>query len=222
MGLLSGLTLMVLDTETTGFDPAEGHELVEVASVTVVNGAAAEEWSTLIRPARPIPAGATAVHGITNAMTAAAPEAAAVAAQLRARCAEHALAFHNAEFDLPFLRALLRGAGQPPLTGPVVDTLGLARGLFGSGGNSLAPLAKRLGLPLENAHRALADARTSARVLIELAARWERERGVTSFDELAAISQDQVRLTRRSRPGGAPLRASSGAANDAAQPAGPV
>jgi DNA polymerase-3 subunit epsilon len=218
MGLLSGRRLMVLDTETTGFDPAEGHELVEVASVAVENGAMTEEWSSLIRPARPIPPGATAVHGITDAMTASAPEASRVAAELRARCADHALAFHNAEFDLPFLRALLRGAGQPPLSAPVVDTLGLARGLFGSGGNSLGVLARRLALPIESAHRALADARTSARVLIELAARWEREKGVVSFDELAAISQDQVRLTRRSRPGGAPLRTPG----DAALPAGPV
>ncbi|MGH7741526.1 MAG: 3'-5' exonuclease [Candidatus Eiseniibacteriota bacterium] len=212
MGLLSGRRVMVLDTETTGFDPADGHELVEVASVMVENQAIAEEWSSLIRPARPIPPGATAVHGITDAMTASAPEAASVAAQLRARCADLALAFHNAEFDLPFLRALLRGAGQPPLVAPVVDTLGLARGLFGSGGNSLAPLARRLGLAPESAHRALADARTSARVLIELAKRWETERGVKSFDELAAISQDQVRLTRRSRPGGAPLRSTADAA----------
>ena len=108
----------------------------------VEDGAMAEEWSSLIRPARPIPPGATAVHGITDAMTAAAPAAAQVAAELRTRCADHALAFHNAEFDLPFLRALLRGAGQPPLMAPVVDTLGLARGLFGSGGNSLASLAR--------------------------------------------------------------------------------
>jgi DNA polymerase-3 subunit epsilon len=218
MGILSGRKLIVLDTETTGFDPAEGHELVEVASVTVENGVMAEEWSSLIRPARPIPPGATAVHGITDAMTATAPEAGKVAAELRARCADHALAFHNAEFDLPFLRALLRGAGQPPLIAPVVDTLGLARGLFGSGGNSLGPLARRLSLPIESAHRALADARTSARVLIELAARWEREKGVASLDELAAISQDQVRLTRRSRPGGSPLRSSG----EVAESAGPV
>jgi DNA polymerase-3 subunit epsilon len=218
MGLLSARRVMVLDTETTGFDPAMGHELLEVASVTLEDGAIAEEWSSLIRPSRPIPAEATAVHGITDAMTAAAPDAAKVAAELRARCGDLALAFHHADFDLPFLRALLRGAGQRPLTAPVVDTLGLARGLFGSGGNSLAPLAQRLGLPLERAHRALTDARTGARVLIELAKRWERERGVTSFDELAAASQDQVRLSRRSRPGGAPLRASS----DATMPAEPV
>lgn len=218
MGVLAGRRLIVLDTETTGFDPAEGHELVEVAAVTIEGGALAGEWSTLIRPARPIPPGATAVHGITDQMTAVAPDAASVAAQLRALCADHALAFHNAEFDLPFLRALLRGAGQPPLSAPVVDTLGLARGLFGSGGNSLAPLARRLGLPIESAHRALADARTSARVLIELAARWERERGVTSLDELAALSQDQVRLTRRSRPGGARERSPG----ESVLPTGPV
>jgi len=218
MGLLAGRRLIVIDTETTGFDPAAGDELVEIAAVTLDDGAVATEWSSLIRTARPIPAGASAVHGITDAMTASAPEPARVAAELRAICADHALAFHNAEFDLPFVRALLRGAGQPTLTAPVVDTLGLARGLFGSGGNTLGALAQRLGLPAESAHRALSDARGSARVLIELAARWERERGIASFDELAAISQDQVRLTRRSRPGGAPLRSPG----EPVAPAGPV
>lgn len=217
MSLLSGRRVIVLDTETTGFDPAQGHELVEIASVAVEDGALAAEWGSLIRPARPIPPGATAVHGITDAMTAAAPYASQIAPELRCRCADHPLAFHNAEFDLPFVRALLRGAGQPPLTAPVIDTLGLARGLFGSGGNTLGALALKLGLPPESAHRALPDARTSARVLIELAARWERERNVTSLDELAAISQDHLRLTRRTRPGGAPLRP-----GEVVQPAEPV
>jgi DNA polymerase-3 subunit epsilon len=201
MSILSNLTIMVLDTETTGFDPSQGHELVEVARVSIVNGALGEEWSSLVRPSRPIPPDASAIHGITDAMTANAPSTAEVAAKLRADCGDFALALHNAEFDLPFLRALLRGAGQPLFTAPVLDTLGLARGLFGPGGNSLPALAKKLGLPAERAHRALEDARTTARAALVLAARFEAERGITSFDELAALSQDSVRLTRRSRPG---------------------
>lgn len=201
MPILANLTIMVLDTETTGFDPTQGHELVEVARVSIVNGVLGEEWSSLIRPSRPIPPDASAIHGITDAMTASAPSASEVAARLRADCGDFALALHNAEFDLPFLRALLRGAGQPLLSAPVLDTLGLARGLFGPGGNSLPALAKRLGLTAERAHRALGDARTTARAALVLAARWEAERGISSFDELAALSQDHVRLTRRSRPG---------------------
>ena len=199
MSLVQGRTLVVLDTETTGFDPTQGHELIEVAALTVVEGVARSEWSSLIRTQRPIPPDASAVHGITGAMIATAPPPAEVAAGLREACADHLLVLHNAWFDLPFLRALLRGAGQRPLLAPVLDTLGLSRGLFGAGGNSLDQLIRRLELPTEPPHRALGDARTAARVLLALAPRWERERGIRSLEELAAASLDLLRVARRAR-----------------------
>jgi len=78
-----------------------------------------------------------------------------------------------------------------------VDTLGLARGLFGTGSNSLGALATKLQLPAETAHRALGDTRTTARLFVELAGRWERDKGVRSVLELAALSQDVMRATAR-------------------------
>lgn len=198
MGLLTGARLIALDTETTGMSPADGSTLVEVASVTLENGALGAEWSSLVRPGRPIPPDAVRVHGITDAMVADAPEPGAIAGRLRAVCGDLPLVNHNAPFDLPFLQELMRRSGEPPLFNPIVDTLGLARGLFGSGGNALEPLAARLGIqPRENAHRALGDARTTARVFVELANRWERDRDVRSLAELAAASQDVLRLTAR-------------------------
>jgi DNA polymerase-3 subunit epsilon len=197
VALLDGQTIEAVDTETTGFDPGQGHEVVEVARVSIVNRSLAESWSSLIRPSRPIPHGASAVHGITNPMVAEAPGPTEIGRKLREACGDRTLVFHNAPFDLPFLAALLRGAGQPPFTAPVIDTLGLARGLFGAGSNALGPLARRLGLPEETEHRAAADARTTARLLIALADLWEREKGVRSLDELAAASQDVVRLSRQ-------------------------
>jgi DNA polymerase III epsilon subunit family exonuclease len=201
MSLLDGTRLEVLDTETTGLDPGQGHGLVEVACVALEGGEIGESWSTLVNPGRPIPADATAVHGISDAMVRDAPPAAPVAAEVRQRCGDHPLVFHHAAFDLPFLAALMRQGGQPPLLGPVIDTLGLARGLFDPGGNALGALAARLGLPHEPAHRALGDALTTARLLQALAARWEAERGVRTVAELAAASQDTLRLTGR-RPRG--------------------
>jgi len=197
MSLLAGHKILALDTETTGMSPADGHRLVEVARVAVVDGALAEEWSTLVAPGRPIPPDATRVHGIRDDMVANAPAAAEVGRALREACGDLPLVFHNAPFDLPFLLHLFHEAGAPPLLNPVVDTLGLARGLFGTGNNSLGALAKRLGLPAETAHRALGDTRTTARAFVELAARWEREKGVRSLLELAALSQDVMRVTAR-------------------------
>ena len=68
MGLLSGITVMVVDTETTGFRVGDGHRLVEVACVTVTDGRVADTWSSLVNPGRPIPPDATRIHHITDAM----------------------------------------------------------------------------------------------------------------------------------------------------------
>lgn len=199
MSLLEGARLVAVDTETTGFDVSRGDEIVEVACVPITDGTIdGEGWSSLVRPARPIPADASRIHGISDAMVAGAPTPAAVAVELRRACGEAPLVFHNAPFDLPFLVALLRAGGQPPLYNPVIDTLGLARGLQSTGENSLAALARRMNLPPETAHRAAGDARTTARLFIALAQRWANEKGVRSIPELAAASQDVVRLTRRS------------------------
>lgn len=197
MSLLHGVTVLAVDTETTGMSPNDGHRLVEVARVAVVSGALGEEWSTLIDPARPIPPDATRVHGISDAMVKGAPSAGEAGRLLRAACADLPLVFHNAPFDLPFLLQLFRDANAPPLLNPILDTLGMARGLFGTGSNALGALAARLKLPAETAHRALGDTRTTARLFVELAGRWEREKGVTSLLELAAASQDVMRVTAR-------------------------
>jgi DNA polymerase III epsilon subunit family exonuclease len=197
MPILLGTTVIALDTETTGVSPADGDRLIEVARVAVVDGALGAEWSSLVDPKRSIPWGATRVHGITDAMVAGAPSAAQAGRALRDACGDLLLVFHNAPFDLPFLLQLFREAGAPPFVNPIVDTLGLARGLFGTGNNALRALADTLKLPSETWHRALGDTRTTARLFVELAQRWEREKGIRSLLELAAVSQDVIRTTRR-------------------------
>jgi DNA polymerase-3 subunit epsilon len=197
MSLLDHARLVAVDTETTGLDPAQGHRVIEVATVVIENGALGADWSSLIRSDRPVPPDASAVHGITDAMLAAAPAPAEVARPLREACGAATLVLHNAAFDLPFLAMLLREGGEPPLWNPVVDTLGLARSLLAAKSHALGALAMQLGLPREARHRALGDARTTARLFLELAARWEQERGVRSLAELAAISQDALRQPRR-------------------------
>jgi len=185
--------LVAVDTETTGLSPAEGHALVEIATVLIADGEIGETWSSLIRPGRPIPADAAAVHGITDAMVTGAPPAATVAAELCRRCGDLPLVFYNASCYTPILFYFLRRTSQAPLLSPIVDTLGLARGLMGTGGNSLSSLATRFGLPIEPRHRALGDALTTARLFLTLVPRWEAERGVRTLCELAAASQDMMR-----------------------------
>lgn len=186
----------MIDIETTGLDVRAGHVPVEVATVTITGGALADTWSSLVRPGRPIPADATAVHGIGEGMVAAAPGPRDVAPELRRRCSEGVLVFHNAPFDLPFLAVLLRAGVQPPLLNPVLDTLGLARSFPDPSGQSLGALAARLPLEHGTPHRALPDALATARLLLALVPRWENERGVTTLMELCATSQDVMRAAR--------------------------
>jgi DNA polymerase-3 subunit alpha (Gram-positive type) len=192
MPILAGHELRVIDVETTGLFP-DGHRILEVASVRLDDGLVGEAWSSFVRPDRRIPAEATAVHGITAEMVRAAPRADAVAAALAAEIGDRPLVFHHARFDVPFLRALMREGGRPPLTQPVIDTLGLARGLDPRGGHSLGRLAQRYGIQRMERHRALPDATTTALLLVVLAERWERDRGIRSLMELAAVSQDVLR-----------------------------
>ena len=201
MPLLGGQRIVVVDVETTGWSAAND-SIVEIACVTIDDGAIADSWSSLVQAGRPVPPEATRVHGITDAMLASAPAAPAVAKRFRELCGGSTLAIHNAAFDLPFLETLLRRHGAEPLYNPVVDTLGLARGLFGQGGNSLGELTRRHSIRHESAHRALGDARATAELLLVLAPRWKAEKGVASLAELAAASLDAIRLTakRGSRP----------------------
>lgn len=201
MSVLDGRRLLALDVETTGWEPAPDHGIIEVAWVELEDGRIGRTWSTLVGPSRSIATDALGVHGITEMQLAGAPEPDTFAAELRAACDDRALVFHHAAFDLPHLDMLFRACGLRPLSQPVVDTLGLARGLFGSGENALGVLAARLGLSTAPVHRALADARATAEVLLALTPRWERERGIRSLDELAAASQDVLRIgSRRMAP----------------------
>jgi DNA polymerase III epsilon subunit family exonuclease len=192
---------VVVDVETTGWSPAND-AIVEIARVTLEDGTITEQWTTLVQAGRPMPSEAARIHGITDAMLATAPAPSDIARPFRDGCGDDTIAIHNASFDLPFLNALLRRLGAAPIYNPVVDTLGLARGLFGSGSNALGDLVRRYGIEQGTTHRALPDALATAEVLVALAPRWEWERGVGSLDELAAASQDAIRLlTRRgSRP----------------------
>ena len=195
MSVLAGHRLVAVDLETTGWERTA--DVIEVAAVTLVDAAIDEEWASFVNPRRSIPFDAIRVHGISDVMVAGAPTAEAIGGRLAASCAGATLVLHNASFDLPFLQRMVVGSGRPPLWYPIVDTLGLARGRSGSGGNRLEELAPRHGVELDRAHRALPDARATAGMLRALAPLWERERAVRSLAELAAASWDALRLSGR-------------------------
>ncbi len=150
---------VVFDFETTGPDPSRC-ELVEIAAIRYEGGQEVARFETLVRPPGPIPPGATAVHGIDDAMVSDAPEPArALAEFLRFLGGRDLVAHNGAGFDFPILRRLARRHNLPRPANALFDTLALARSLFPGEKASLAALIDRFGIRAEARHRALDDCR---------------------------------------------------------------
>jgi DNA polymerase III epsilon subunit family exonuclease len=153
---------VAVDIETNDLD-VETAEAIELAAVKVRGGAIVEEFHRLIRPTRPISAGATMVHGYRDSDLRDAPPFAEVWTDFRAFAGSDLLVAHNGHgFDFPILMRLSRGhaAGNHFA---VYDTLPLARTLH-PGSRKLGDLARRFGIETGRAHHALDDARTLAGV----------------------------------------------------------
>jgi DNA polymerase III subunit epsilon len=163
---------IVLDTETTGLDPAGGHRLVEVACIELINRIpSGQTFQRYLNPERDVPPEAQAVHGLSVEFLKDKPAFSVVADDMLAFIGDAPLVAHNAGFDFSFLNAELERAGRPLLGRErIVDTLLLARRRHPAGPNSLDSLCARYGI--NNAHRtkhgALLDAELLAEVYLEL------------------------------------------------------
>lgn len=157
-------TWVVFDTETTGLNPRE-HTLIEIAAVKMKGSEIVAEWTELIDPEGPISPKITEITHITNEMVKGKRKLHEVLPDFREFVQDAVLVAHNAEFDLGFLQACARRIGMEPWLNIVLDTLPLARKLFPNERNyRLGTLAKKLGVELINAHRALDDTVALAKV----------------------------------------------------------
>jgi DNA polymerase-3 subunit epsilon len=162
---------IILDTETTGFDPAEGHRICEIAAVELVNlMPTGREFHIYVNPARDMPVEAYQVHGLSAEFLAGHPGFAAQVNELLEFLGSDRIVAHNAEFDMRFLNAELKACALPPLAGAVQDTLQLARRKYPGAPASLDALCRRFGIDLteRDKHGALIDCRLLARVYLEL------------------------------------------------------
>lgn len=163
---------VVLDTETTGIDPAEGHRIVEIGCVELVNHVATgRTFHAYVNPDRPMPTGAFEVHGLTDAFLAEKPRFPAVADSLLAFLADAPLVIHNAAFDVGFLNAELARCGRDSLPAErAICTLTRARQMFPGAPASLDALCRRYEIDLSDRalHGALKDAQLLAAVYLEL------------------------------------------------------
>ena len=157
----------VFDVETTGMSPARDR-IVEIAALRIDTDGTEKRFSTLVNPGRRIPAAATRVHHITDAMVADAPGFETVGAEFTAFAAGSKLVAHNALFDLRFLQESLVRCGCAPWEGDTMDTLRLARSIFpGLPSYKLQDLRIVLDLECSNgtAHRAGSDVEWTAVLL---------------------------------------------------------
>jgi DNA polymerase III subunit epsilon len=163
---------IVLDTETTGLDPLDGHRLVEVGCVELINGIpSGQTFHAYFNPERSMPAEAFAVHGLADDFLRDKPFFAESADELIAFLADAPLVIHNAAFDLGFLNAELERAGRALIARErLIDTLLLARRKHPGGSNRLDDLCVRYAIDnsRRTKHGALLDAELLAEVYVEL------------------------------------------------------
>lgn len=163
---------IVLDTETTGLDPLDGHRLVEVGCVELVNRIpSGQTFHAYFNPQRSMPAEAFAVHGLSDEFLKDKLFFAEVADDLIAFLGDAPLVIHNAAFDLGFLNAELDRAGRSLIARErMVDTLLIARRKHPGGSNRLDDLCVRYAIDnsRRTKHGALLDAELLSEVYVEL------------------------------------------------------
>lgn len=163
---------IVIDTETTGLDPYQGHRLVEIGCIELVNRIpSGQVFHRYVNPERDIPVEAVAVHGIDNERVKNEKVFAEIADELAEFLGDAPLVAHNAMFDLGFINAEMECCGKPLVARErMIDTLLLARRKYPGGANRLDDLCARY--RIDNSHRtkhgALLDAELLAEVYVEL------------------------------------------------------
>ena len=173
---------IVLDTETTGLDPSQGHRVIEIGCIELMNGTpTGARYHTYVNPERDVPEEASRISNITTDMLLDKPLFADVADGFLEFIADSQLVIHNAEFDVKFLNAELQRANRPKLAlGRAVDTAQMARRRFPGSPASLDALCKRFNISLderrEKGHGALLDVHLLAQVYLEL--QGGRQRGL--------------------------------------------
>ncbi|GLY32838.1 DNA polymerase III subunit epsilon [Kineosporia sp. NBRC 101731] len=198
--ILSEVTFVVFDLETTGGAPADGG-ITEIGAVKIRGGEVLGEFQTLVRPESPIPAFISLLTGITDSMVAGAPSLGAVLPSFLEFCAGSVLVAHNAPYDVGFVKAACDRLGHEWPAPTVIDTVKLARHIVSrdeAPNRKLHTLAALFGSPIEPDHRALQDARATVHVLHALLGRIGTL-GVTTLGELRGFSAKVPESTRRKR-----------------------
>lgn len=178
---------IILDTETTGLDTADGHRIIEIGAVEMVNKVlTGEKFHYYVNPQRQISHSAYKVHGISNDFLQDRPLFSEIADEFLEFIEGGALVIHNAVFDMKFLNYELSLMQRPSIDNMhVVDTLLMARRMFPGQRANLDALCRRFKVDnsLRGYHGALMDAKLLAEVYVELCGGRQKSFEVTSSNK---------------------------------------
>ncbi len=181
--MLDETPYVVLDVETTGLN-THTDSIIEIGAVRLEGGREVSQFSMLIDPERPVPEKVTQLTGITDSMLRGQRRIGEVIGEFAAFCRGAVLVAHNAAFDTAFFRRAFESA-HLPFNHPVLDTLALCRNFFpGMKNHKLGQICKELDISLENAHRAVHDARATGLVLLKTLSLLREKQEVSRLNEL--------------------------------------
>ena len=194
---------IVLDTETTGLDPFDGHRIVEIGALELENHLpTGRTYHQYINPERDMPAEAFAVHGLSEKFLSGQPVFTKIIEEFLQFVDTAPMIIHNASFDMKFINAELKWAGKPALPPEqAIDSLALARKKHPMGPNSLDALCKRYNVDnaMRDLHGALLDSELLAQVYLELIG--GRQQSLTLVGLEGQNQKQDIRVTAaRPRP----------------------
>ncbi len=179
------LRQIILDTETTGLDPAQGHRIVEIGCIELVDRRfSGRNFHRYLNPERDSDEAALEVHGLTREFLSDKPKFGDIAGELMEFVANAEVIIHNAPFDLAFLDAELARTSQPPFrqhVALVTDSLSMAKEAHPGKRNNLDALCDRYGI--SNAHRTLHGALLDSQLLAEVYLAMTRGQNGLMIDE---------------------------------------
>jgi DNA polymerase III subunit epsilon len=192
---------IVFDTETTGFEPGDGHRIVEVGCVELMDHfPTGRTLQFYLNPERDVPIESQRVHGLSNEFLADKPLFAQVVEEFLEFLGDAPLVIHNASFDIKFINAELKRTGHKPIAlARAIDTIEIAKRKFPGARYSLDELCKRFAIDLSvrTKHGALLDAQLTAEVYLELIG--GRQRGLMLAPVEIAAQQAAESGTRAAR-----------------------
>jgi DNA polymerase-3 subunit epsilon len=203
---------IVLDTETTGLDPLQGHRLVEVGCIELLNRIpTGATFHSYLNPEREVPTEAFAIHGLSTEFLKGQKRFADIADDFLTFIGDAPLVIHNASFDHGFLCAELKRVERTLIARErLVDTLLLARRKHPAGPNRLDDLCARYGIDnsRRTKHGALLDAEILAEVYLELIGARQAQLGLAESSEQRGQGRNGI-VVRRERPGELAARVSA-------------